>query len=123
MDTFDFIIIGSGAAGSVLAARLSEDGKNSVCVLEHGPLDTNPYIRIPAGFMKTIFDPDVTFQYFSEPVEGTAERKVRVILGRTVGGGTSVNGMLYVRGVPSDFDGWAASGNPGWSYREVLPYF
>lgn len=123
MDTFDFVVVGSGAAGSVLAARLSEDGKHSVCVLEHGPLDSNRYIRIPAGFMKTIFDPDVTFQYFSEPVEGTAKRKVRVILGRTVGGGTSVNGMLYVRGVPSDFDGWAAAGNPGWSYREVLPYF
>ncbi len=123
MDTFDFVIVGSGAAGSLLAARLSEGGKHSVCVLEAGPPDTSPWIRIPAGVMKTIFDPGHTFQYYAEPLPGTAERRVLVILGRTVGGGTSVNGMLIVRGQPQDYDTWAARGNPGWSYAEVLPYF
>ncbi|MBM3345098.1 MAG: hypothetical protein FJY55_01145 [Betaproteobacteria bacterium] len=123
MDAFDFVIVGSGAAASVLAARLSEDGTRSLCVLEAGPPDSSRYIRIPAGFMKTIFDPEVTFQYLSEPSEGTAGRRVLTIQGRIVGGGGTINGMMYVRGQPQDFDGWAASGNPGWSYAEVLPYF
>ena len=123
MDTFDYVIVGSGAAGSLLAGRLSEGGKHSVCVLEGGPPDTSPWIRIPAGFMKTIFDPAVTYQYLTEPIEGTAARPVTVVQGRTVGGGSAVNGMLYVRGQKQDFDAWAAAGNPGWSYADVLPYF
>jgi choline dehydrogenase len=123
MDTYDYLIAGGGAAASLLAARLADDGRNTVCVLEAGPPDSNPYIRIPAGFMKTIFDPAVTYQYVCEPIEGTAGRKVPVIQGRTVGGGGSVNGMLIVRGQPVDYDTWAARGNPGWSYAEVLPYF
>ena len=123
MDSFDYVIVGGGAAGCVLAARLSEGGKHTVCVLEGGPPDTSPWIRIPAGFMKTIFDPAVTYQYLTEPIEGTAARPVTVVQGRTVGGGSAVNGMLYVRGQKQDFDAWAAAGNPGWSYADVLPYF
>jgi len=123
LDTYDYVIVGSGAAASVLAARLGEDRSHKVCVLEAGPPDTNPFIRIPAGFMKTIFDPAVTYQYRTEPGEGTAGRQVNVVQGRTVGGGSSVNGMLYVRGQKQDFDAWAAAGNPGWRYAEVLPYF
>jgi choline dehydrogenase len=123
MDEYDYVIVGSGAAASVLAARLGEDRANKVCVLEAGPPDTNPFIRIPAGFMKTIFDTSVTYQYQTEPGEGTAGRQVNVVQGRTVGGGSSVNGMLYVRGQKQDYEAWAAAGNPGWGYADVLPYF
>lgn len=122
MDTFDHIVVGSGAAGSVVAARLAEDGR-STCVLEAGPLDSNRYIRIPAGYMKTRLDPAMTFQFHSEAMPGTAGREVKLIQGRTVGGGSSINGMLMVRGLPLDYDGWAARGNAGWSHAEVLPYF
>ncbi len=123
MDTFDTIIVGAGSAASVVAARLSEDGKRSLCVLEAGPPDTNPYIRIPAGFMKTLFDPSVTWQFKTEASEHIAGREIPLVQGRTLGGSSAVNGMLIVRGQPIDFDTWAERGNPGWSYADVLPYF
>jgi choline dehydrogenase len=122
METFDFVIVGGGSAASIVAYRLTEAGK-SVCVLEAGPADTNPYMRIPAGFMKTLFDPDVTFQYQTEPVPALNGRRVPITQGRVIGGSSSVNGMVFNRGQPFDFDSWAAAGNRGWSYREILPYF
>jgi choline dehydrogenase len=121
-ESFDYVIVGGGSAGSVLAYRLSEAGK-SVCVLEAGPSDTNRYIRIPAGFTKTLFDPAVTFQYLTDPVPALNGRRVPITQGRVVGGSSSVNGMVFNRGQAFDFDHWEQLGNAGWSYRAVLPYF
>jgi len=122
-DTFDFIIVGSGAAGSVLADRLSEDGKHSVCVLEAGPMDSNPWIHMPAGFIKTLANPDVSWQFSTEPTEMTGGRRINTIQGRVLGGGTSINGLIYNRGQPDDLNNWAQRGNRGWGYDDCLPYY
>ena len=122
-DSFDYVIVGSGAAGSVLAARLSEDPAVTVCVLEAGPPDRNPWIHIPAGFIKTMVDPSVTWQFSTEPTEMTGGRRIPTIQGRTLGGGSSVNGMIYNRGQPADLDNWAQRGNRGWGYADCLPYY
>ena len=122
-DRFDFIIVGSGAAGSVLADRLSEDGKHSVCVLEAGPMDTNPWIHMPAGFIKTLANPDVSWQFSTEPTEMTGGRRINTIQGRVLGGGTSINGLIYNRGQPDDLNNWAQRGNRGWGYDDCLPYY
>lgn len=123
MDEFDYIVVGSGSAGGTVAARLSEDPKNSVCVLEAGGRDWNPYIHIPAGFMKTLVNPAVNWLYESEPSEGTAGRRIHAPRGKTLGGSSSINGNIYSRGQRMDFDGWAQQGNRGWGYADVLPYF
>lgn len=120
---FDYVIVGAGAAGCVLANRLSEDGRASVCVLEAGPRDANPYIHVPAGYIKTLFDPAYTWQFRTEPTPRTAGRSIATTQGRTLGGGSSVNGCVYNRGQPADFDAWAQSGNRGWGWQDVLPYF
>ena len=122
-DTFDYVIVGSGAAGSILANRLTEEAGVTVCLLESGPTDWHPYLHIPAGFVKKMFDPSVTWPFTTEPTEQTGGRRIPVPQGRTLGGSTSINGLVYNRGQAEDFDGWAAAGNPGWSFREVLPYF
>ncbi|HET6182609.1 MAG TPA: GMC family oxidoreductase N-terminal domain-containing protein [Acetobacteraceae bacterium] len=122
-DTFDYVIVGSGAAGSVLAHRLSEDGRTSVCVLEAGPPDRHPFIHVPGGFIKMLFNPHYTWQFKTEPGEGTAGRRIPTTQGRTLGGSSSINGMVYNRGQRADFDSWAQRGNRGWSYADVLPYF
>src|SRR5919206_3386667 len=122
-DSFDYVIVGAGAAGSVLAARLTEDPGVTVCVLEAGPPDRNPWIHIPAGFIKTLVDPSCTWQFTTEPTENTGGRRIATTQGRTLGGSSSVNGMIYNRGQPADFDSWAQRGNRGWSYADVLPYF
>ena len=122
-DSFDYVIVGSGAAGSVLAARLTEDPSVTVCVLEAGPPDRNPWIHIPAGFIKTMVDPSVTWQFRTEPTEMTGGRSIPTIQGRTLGGGSSVNGMIYNRGQPADLDNWAQRGNRGWGYADCLPYY
>jgi choline dehydrogenase len=120
---FDYVIVGSGAAGSVLAHRLAEERGATVCVLEAGPPDRHPYIHIPGGFIKMLFNPDYTWQFKTEPGEGTAGRQIPTTQGRTVGGSSSINGMVYNRGQRADFDSWAQRGNRGWSYVDVLPYF
>ncbi|MFT5111064.1 MAG: choline dehydrogenase [Parasphingorhabdus sp.] len=122
-EQFDYIVIGSGAAGSVLAARLAENRDHRICVLEAGPPDSNPFIHIPAGFMKTMANPRVNWMYETEPSEGTAGRRIRTPRGKTLGGSTSINGHIYSRGQASDYDEWASLGNSGWSYADVLPYF
>ncbi len=122
-DGFDYVIVGAGAAGSVLAARLTEDPGVTVCVLEAGPPDRNPYIHIPAGFIKTIFDPSCTWQFKTEPTEMTAGRRIATTQGRTLGGSSSINGMIYNRGQPGDLDSWAQRGNRGWGYADCLPYY
>jgi choline dehydrogenase len=122
-DSFDYVIVGAGAAGSLLANRLTEDGVTTVCVLEAGPPDRNLYIHIPAGFIKTLFDPSCTWQFKTEPTDNTAGRRISTTQGRTLGGSSSVNGMIYNRGQPNDFNTWAQRGNRGWGYADVLPYF
>jgi choline dehydrogenase len=122
-DSFDYVIIGAGAAGSVLANRLTETDGVSVCVLEAGPPDRSPWIHIPAGFTKTLFDPALTWQFKTEPTENTAGRPIATTQGRTLGGSSSVNGMIYNRGQPADLDSWAQRGNRGWGYADVLPYY
>ena len=123
MDEFDYVIVGAGAAGSLLANRLTQDDGVTVCLLEAGPRDTNPFIHIPAGFIKTLFDPAVTWQFKTEPGPGTAGRQIATTQGRTLGGGSSVNGMVYNRGQPADLDNWAQRGNRGWGYDDMLPYY
>lgn len=120
---FDYVIVGSGAAGSILANRLSADPNVSVCLLEAGPSDWHPFLHMPAGYIKKVFDPNFTFPLSTEPTEHTGGRRIPVPQGRTLGGSTAINGLVYNRGQAEDFDGWAAAGNPGWSYQEVLPYF
>ena len=122
-DTFDYVIVGSGAAGSVLAARLTEDEGVTVCVLEAGPPDYNPYIHIPAGFIKTLFDPAVTWQFKTAPTDWTGGRRIATTQGRTLGGSTSINGMIYNRGQPNDQNSWAQRGNRAWGYADCLPYY
>ena len=120
---FDYVIVGSGPAGSVLANRLTEDGVTTVCVLEAGAPDSHPYIRIPAAFVKLLNRPDMMWQFECEPGAAIGGRALRVPQGRVVGGSSSINGLAYTRGQAEDFDDWAALGNTGWSYRDVLPYF
>ncbi len=123
METFDYVIVGAGSAGSVLANRLSEDEKVTVCVLEAGPWDWHPFIHIPAGFMYTLVNPRVNWLYTSEASEWTGGRRIAAPRGKTLGGSSSINGHIYNRGQRLDFDGWAQRGNHGWGYADVLPYF
>ena len=123
MESFDYVIVGAGSAGSVLASRLSEDEKTTVCVLEAGPSDWHPFIHIPAGFMYTLVNPRVNWLYSSEPSEWTGGRRIAAPRGKTLGGSSSINGHIYNRGQRLDFDGWAQRGNHGWGYSDVLPYF
>ena len=122
-ETFDYIIIGAGSAGCVIANRLTTLGNAKVCVLEAGPPDTNPFIHIPAGFMKTVVDPTVNWMYETEPSEWTGGRAIAQPRGKTLGGSGSINGHIYNRGQRLDFDTWVQMGNRGWSYPDVLPYF
>ncbi|MEM8972518.1 MAG: GMC family oxidoreductase N-terminal domain-containing protein [Pseudomonadota bacterium] len=122
-DAFDYIIVGAGSAGCILANRLSEDGKHTVCLLEAGPPDWNPFIHIPAGFIKTLTNPKVNWLYEAEPSHWTNGRRTPVPRGKTLGGSSSVNGHIYNRGQRLDFDTWAQRGNIGWGYADVLPYF
>jgi choline dehydrogenase len=120
---FDYVIIGAGAAGCVLANRLTADGSRTICLLEAGPPDNNLLLRIPAGVYKASSNSKFAWQYETEPSPGTAGRAIPMPQGRVLGGSTSINGMNYNRGSCEDFDGWARRGNRGWSYADVLPYF
>jgi choline dehydrogenase len=122
-ETFDYVIVGAGAAGAILAHRLSEDPGVTVCVLEAGPTDWHPLLHIPAGFIKVLFNPAFTWQFSSEPSANTKGRRIPVPQGRTLGGSTAINGLVYNRGLPSDYDQWAEAGNRGWAFADVLPYF
>lgn len=122
-DTFDYVIVGAGSAGCVLANRLSADGKHSVCILEAGGKDTHPFVHIPAGFMKTLTNASVNWLYSAEPSEWTGGRRIAAPRGKTLGGSSSINGHIYNRGQRADYDGWAQRGNRGWGYADILPYF
>lgn len=120
---YDFIVIGAGSAGSVLAARLSESGRHRVLLLEAGPSDASPWIHLPLGYSKLYTDPRYNWMYESEPEPGMNGRSSYQPRGKVLGGSSSINGMMYVRGNRLDFDDWAKAGCTGWSYDEVLPYF
>lgn len=121
-ESFDYIVVGAGSAGAAVAYRLSEDGKHRVLVLEAGR-ESHPWSRIPVGFAKLIDNPAANWRYSSEPDEGTANRRIPVPRGKLLGGSSSINGMVFVRGQSQDFDLWAQLGNRGWSYSDVLPIF
>ncbi|RUW05299.1 choline dehydrogenase, partial [Mesorhizobium sp. M1A.F.Ca.IN.022.05.2.1] len=122
-DSFDYIIIGAGTAGCLLADRLSADGKSTVCVIEAGGMDTSPYFNIPAGFLKTVYNPRTSWQFESPALPALNGRSMSLPQGRAIGGSSSVNGMVYNRGQRHDYDTWAQLGNRGWGYDDVLAYF
>ncbi|PZO77522.1 MAG: choline dehydrogenase [Mesorhizobium amorphae] len=122
-EEFDYVVVGGGAAGCVLAARLSEDPGVTVCLLEAGPVDRSPFMKIPAGFIRVFSNPAYIWPFASEPTDMTAGRAIPMQQGRVLGGSSSINGMIYVRGQPADYDEWAALGNHGWDHAGVLPYF
>lgn len=122
-DTFDYVIVGAGSAGCVLANRLSVDPGVTVALLEAGGRDLNPWLHIPAGYFRTMFNPRLTWQFGAGPEPHLDGRIVPWPRGRVLGGTSAVNGLLYVRGQAQDFDTWRQLGNAGWSYRDVLPYF
>jgi choline dehydrogenase len=119
----DYIVVGAGSAGCTIAARLSEDPGTRVVLLEAGGEDTNRWIHIPLGFGKTFADPSVNWCFETEPDAGAANRKVFWPRGKVLGGSSSINGMVYIRGQAEDFDHWRQLGNTGWSFDDVLPYF
>ena len=118
----DYIVVGAGSAGCVVAARLSETGAK-VLLLEAGPRDWHPMIHIPAGILKLLHNPLVNWNYTAQPEPSTGNRAIHWPRGRVLGGSSSINGMFYVRGNPADFDGWAQMGCRGWTYDDVLPMF
>ena len=120
---YDYIVIGAGSAGCVLANRLSADPSKSVLLLEAGDKDSNLWIHVPVGFTKTLNNPEVNWNFQTEPEENVSGRQIPIPRGRVLGGSSSINGMLYVRGQAFDYNVWAQLGNRGWSYEDVLPYF
>lgn len=120
---FDYVIVGAGSAGAVLANRLSADPNVRVALLEAGGEDSNPWIHIPAGYYRTIFNPSVTWSFEAGPEPHLGGRMIPWPRGRVLGGTSAINGLLYVRGQAQDFDTWAQLGNRGWSHSDVLPYF
>ena len=119
---FDYVIVGGGTAAGIIAWRLADQGK-TVCVLEAGAPDRNPFIQVPAGFVKTLFDPKLTWQLETKPNPNSNNRPIQYTQGKTLGGSSAVNGMVYNRGQSDDFDDWERLGNQGWGYQDILPYF
>ena len=120
---FDYVVVGAGSAGCVLANRLTADGKHSVLLLEAGPKDTNIWIHVPLGYGKLFKEKSVNWMYQTEPEPGLHGRQVFQPRGKVLGGSSSINGLLYVRGQHEDYDRWRQRGNVGWGYDDVLPYF
>ena len=121
--TFDYVIVGAGSAGCVLADRLSADGKHQVCVLEFGGSDRSVIIQMPAALSMPMRSKTYNWGYHTEPEPGLGGRSLHCPRGKVIGGSSSVNGLVYVRGNPLDFDRWESEGATGWAYRQVLPYF
>ncbi|MBV8783329.1 MAG: GMC family oxidoreductase N-terminal domain-containing protein [Gammaproteobacteria bacterium] len=123
MNEYDYIVVGAGAAGCVLAARLSESGVHRVLLLEAGGSDRSPWIQVPIGYGRTFNDPRFNWMYQADPDPALNDRRQFFPRGKVLGGSSSINAMVYVRGQPGDFDDWAAAGASGWSWSEVLPWF
>ena len=123
MENFDYIIVGAGSSGSVLVNRLSENNKVKICIIETGGKNQHPYIKMPAGFIKTINDKRFNWCFKTEGSNNVNNREIPFPRGKGFGGSSSINGHLYVRGQPDDYNQWAQLGNIGWSYDDVLPYF
>jgi choline dehydrogenase len=123
MRAFDYVIVGGGSAGCVLANRLTEDAKRSVLLLEAGPPDRYPWLHIPIGYGKTMFHPVLNWGFYSEPEPHLHGRKIYTPRGRTLGGSSAINGLIQIRGQPEDFDGWEALGAEGWNALQALRYF
>jgi len=122
-ELFDYVVVGAGTAGCVLASRLSEDRGVRVALVEAGPMDWHPFIHVPAMVGASISLPSLNWRFMTVPQQNLAGRRIPIPRGHVIGGSGSINGMVYFRGHPTDFEDWAAAGNSGWSYREVLPYF
>jgi choline dehydrogenase len=122
-ETYDFIIVGAGSAGCVLANRLTADDRSSALLLEAGPRDSNPWIHIPLGYGKLFVDPRTNWGYQSEPEPHLNNRRIYNPRGKVLGGSSSINGLIYIRGQHEDFDDWRAAGATGWGWSDVLPYF
>ncbi len=123
MREYDYIVVGAGSAGCVLANRLTADGKHQVLLLEAGGSDRSPWIQVPIGYARTFHDPRYNWMYEADTDPGLDNRRAFWPRGKVLGGSSSINAMIYVRGQPGDFDDWRAAGNPGWSFTELLPYF
>lgn len=121
--SYDYVIVGAGSAGCVIANRLSADPSNSVLLLEAGPPDNYLWIHIPIGYGKTMFHPAYNWGFYTDPEPGMHDRRIYWPRGRVLGGSSSINGLIYIRGQPEDYDGWERLGNPGWGWKDVLPYF
>ena len=123
MSGADVVIVGAGSAGCVLAHRLSADPRRRVLLLEAGPRDRSLWIHLPIGYGKTMFHPVYNWGFHTDPDPGMNNRRVYWPRGRGLGGSSSINGLIVVHGQPEDYDAWAAQGNPGWSWQDVLPHF
>ena len=123
MEEFDYIIIGAGSAGCVLANRLSSISTNKILLLEAGGKDNYPWIHIPVGYYKTMHNPKTDWCFKTEPDETMNNRSINYPRGKTLGGSSSINGLLYIRGQEQDYDTWRQLGNVGWGWKDVLPYF
>ncbi len=123
MTEYDYIVVGAGSAGCVLANRLTAGGEHRVLLLEAGGGDRSPWIQVPIGYGRTFNDPRFNWMYQAEPDPALDNRSAFWPRGKVLGGSSSINAMVYVRGQPADFDDWRAAGNPGWSWSELLPYF
>jgi choline dehydrogenase len=122
-ETYDFVIVGAGSAGCVLANRLTASGEHKVLLLEAGGRDTNPWIHIPLGYGKHFTNPKVNWLYTNEPDDAVAGRRIPNPRGKVLGGSSSINGLVYIRGQREDYDHWRQLGCTGWSFDDVLPYF
>ena len=120
---FDYVIVGAGSAGCVLADRLSADGRDRVLLLEYGGLDRSIYIQMPSALSIPMNMPKYNWFYHTEPEPHLDGRRLHTPRGKVLGGSSSINGLVYIRGNPQDFERWAAEGAEGWAYRDVLPYF
>lgn len=122
-EQFDFVVVGAGSSGCVVASRLSENGRYRVALLEAGPTDRSIWVHLPIGYGKTMWDPVVNWKFYTEPEPNMDGRKIYWPRGRVLGGSSSINGLIAIRGQPEDYDRWRDLGNPGWAFSDVLPYF